>query len=310
LVGDTLAHHALEERVAAFMGAEAALLFNSGYAANVGLLSAFCGVGDVVFSDALNHASLVDGCRLSRAEVVVYPHRDMAALDALLREHPGRRRLVCTEAVFSMDGDRAPIRELVALCRLRGAALMVDEAHALGVLGAKGGGLCEELGVAGEVDLRMGTFGKALGVYGAFVAASQAAIDLLLNRARSLIFSTALPAPLCVASLRALTLLESEPTLRERLWRNVRTFATGLRQLGWELEPRSAIFPLVLGEPEVALGAAQKLRERGVLAKAIRPPTVPLGTSRIRFALSAAHTEADLERGLDALSTLRLPHGC
>jgi 8-amino-7-oxononanoate synthase len=307
LVGDSVEHHALEAAVAQFMETPAALLFNSGYAANVGAVSALVGPGDVVFSDALNHASLVDGCRLSRAEVVVYPHADLAALDTLLTRHPGRRRLVCTDAIFSMDGDRAPLRELVALCRLRGVGLMVDEAHALGLLGAKGQGLCEELGLASQVEVRMGTLGKALGVYGAFVATSGPTAELLLNRARPLVFSTALPPALCAAARCALELVQSDGALRQTLWRNVRRFAGGLRQLGFVGEGRSAIFPVVLGHPEVAMAAARRLRERGVLAKPIRPPTVPPGTSRLRFAISAAHREAHIDMALDALASLEQP---
>jgi 8-amino-7-oxononanoate synthase len=310
LVGDTVQHHALEAAVAQFMGAPSALLFNSGYAANLGAVSALVGPGDVVFSDALNHASLVDGCRLSRAQVVVYPHADLTALDTLLREHPGRRRLVCTDAIFSMDGDRAPLRELVALCRLRGVGLMVDEAHALGVLGSRGQGLCEELGLASQVDVRMGTLGKALGVYGAFVATSRPTAELLLNKARSLVFSTSLPPALCSAALCALELIQADGALRQTLWRNVRRFAGGLRQLGFVGEGRSAIFPVVLGEPETAVAAAKRLRDRGVLAKPIRPPTVPPGTSRLRFALSAAHSEAHIDMALDALASLEQPRVC
>jgi 8-amino-7-oxononanoate synthase len=310
LVGDSLAHHALEAALSGHMGTEAALLFNSGYAANVGVLSALCGPGDVVFSDALNHASIVDGCRLSRAKVVVYPHADMAALDTLLREHSGRRRLVCTDAIFSMDGDRAPVRELVALCRLRGAALMVDEAHALGMIGPTGAGLCEELGLASQVDVRVGTLGKALGAAGAFVATSRSAVQVLINRARSQVFSTALPPPLCAAACCALELSRSDPTLRQKLWRNIRRFAGGLRQLGFAAEVRSAIFPIVIGEADAAVAAARRIRDRGVLAKAIRPPTVPPGSSRLRFAMTAAHSEAHVDMALDALSALERPRAC
>lgn len=304
IVGDTTAHHALERRLADFAGAEAALLFNSGYAANVGALSALLGPEDVVFSDELNHASLIDGCRLSRARVVVFPHRDLRALDSLLSETPGRRRLVCTDAVFSMDGELAPVEGLVERCRRHGAALLVDEAHAVGVLGARGAGLCEELKLCGEVDLRVGTLGKALGVFGAFVATSRPVRELLIQRARSLVFSTSLPAALCAAAERAVSLCESEPELKERLWRNIRRFAAGLSGLGIPAEAKSAIFPVVLGAPERALEAAARLRARGVLAKAIRPPTVPEGTSRLRFAVSAAHSEEQLELALAALSEL------
>lgn len=308
VVGDTVAHHRLEQRLAAFEGTEAALLFNSGYAANTGIIPALVGPGDAVFSDALNHASLVDGCRLSRARVVVYPHKDVEALARALETTPARRRLVVTDTVFSMDGDWAPLREIVEVCRAHGAALMVDEAHATGVLGARGSGLCEELGVT--VDLRMGTLSKALGAMGAYVATSREVVDLLLNRARPFVFSTALPAAICAAAEAAVDAVERDVALRERLWRNIRRFAAGLRVLGLPAEARSAIFPVILGEPEVALAAARKCRERGLLVKAIRPPTVPEGTSRLRFCLSAAHTEGHIDLALEALRGVQvMKHG-
>jgi len=305
VVGDTEAHHALERAAAALMGAAAARLFNSGYAANAGILQALCGrPEDIVFSDALNHASLVDGCRLSRAEVVVYPHADARALERLLSATAGRRRVVCTDAVFSMDGDHAPLRELAEACERHEAALVVDEAHAVGVLGPAGGGLCEALGV--EADVRMATLGKALGAFGAVAVGSAEVVELLMNRARTFVFSTALPAAVCAAGEEAIAVMRAEPALREALWRNIRRMAEGLRALGVPAEARSAIFPLVLGEPGRALEVAAQLRERGVLAKAIRPPTVPKGTSRLRFAVTAAHSEAQIDRALEALAALEV----
>jgi 8-amino-7-oxononanoate synthase len=308
VVGDTEAHRALEARLAAFEDAEAVLLFNSGYSANVGLLPALVGEGDAAFSDALNHASLVDGCRLSRARVEVYPHADVGALAALLLSTPARRKLVVTDSVFSMDGDVAPLAELVDVCRRAGAALLVDEAHATGVLGTRGAGLCEALGLAGAVDVRMGTLGKALGAFGAYAATSVPVTTLLVNRARSLVFSTALPASACAAAGAALDLVEHDPELRPRLWRNIHCFHEGLRALGHPSRPSSAIFPLLLGSPERAVAAAAFLRTRGLLVKPIRPPTVPAGTSRLRFALSASHTTAHLEQALAGLQELKA-HG-
>lgn len=301
VVGDTSAHHRLEARLMAFERAEAVLLFNSGYAANTGIIPALVGAGDAVFSDALNHASLVDGCRLSRARVVVYPHADVDALAKALAETPGRRKLVVTDTVFSMDGDVAPLRDIVDVCRAHGAALMVDEAHATGVLGERGAGLCEELGLEGQVDLRMGTLSKALGGHGAYVATSRVVADLLISRARPFIFSTALPAAPCAAAEAAVDAVEKDSELRARLWRNIRRFSDGLRAMGLRAEPRSAVFPVVLGEPERALDAARRLREAGVLVKAIRPPTVPEGTSRLRFCLSAAHTVGHVDLALESL---------
>jgi 8-amino-7-oxononanoate synthase len=306
LVGDSAAHHSLEEKIARWMNSESALLFNTGYAANSGILPALCRAGDAIFADELNHASLIDGCRLSRAAVAVYPHCDLAALDRLLRTTPARRRLVCTEAIFSMDGDRAPVAEMIDLCRRHGAALVVDEAHALGILGATGAGLCEELGLAAEVDVRVGTLGKALGAFGAFAAAAQTVVDLLVNRARTLIFSTALPPAICFAAGRAIERVDGEPELRSRLWRNIRQFCEGLLELGIPAQPRSAIFPILLGEPGRAVEAAEHLRKRGVLAKPIRPPTVPAGTSRLRFSLCASHQPEQIALALQALGELEI----
>jgi 8-amino-7-oxononanoate synthase len=305
VVGGLEAHRSLERACAAFMGTPAALAFNSGYAANLGILQSLCGPEDVIFSDELNHASLVDGCRLSRATVVVYPHADVSALDALMSQHPGRRALVCTDAVFSMDGDWAPLRALVELCQARGAALMVDEAHALGVLGTRGRGLCEALGVESSVDLRMGTLGKALGGFGAFAATSPQVAELLFNRARSFVFSTALPPSVCAAAEAAFEIIASDPSLRFRLRRNILHLSEGFRALGIPAHGASAIVPWVLGEPQRALDAASALRARGLLVKPIRPPTVPVDTSRLRFALSAAHTEAQIDRALDAVAELQ-----
>jgi 8-amino-7-oxononanoate synthase len=308
VVGDTEVHRELEARLQTFEDAEAVLLFNGGYPANVGLVPALVGPEDAVFSDALNHASLVDGCRLSRARVCVYPHRDAGALAGLLRETPARRKLVVTDSVFSMDGDVAPLAELVDLCRRSGAALLVDEAHATGVLGPRGAGLCEALGLSRAVDVRMGTLGKALGAFGAYAATTRPVADLLVNRARSLVFSTALPPAVCAAAAAAVDLVEHDPELRPRLWRNIHRFADGLRALGHPAQASSAIFPLVVGAPERALAAAAFLRERGLLVKPIRPPTVPAGTSRLRFALSAAHTPDHLDQALAGLRELRT-HG-
>jgi len=301
VVGDLPAHRSLEARLERFEGTEAALLFNSGFAANTGIIPALVGDGDAVFSDALNHASLVDGCRLTRARTVVYPHADVLALSRLLTEVPARRKLVVTDAVFSMEGDVAPLVEIAEACQRHGAALMVDEAHATGVLGPRGAGLSEALGLSDAVDVRMGTLGKALGAFGAYAATSRPVADLLLNRARPLVFSTALPASVCAAAEAAVQVVETDQALRARLWSNIHRFAEGLLRLGLPASPRSAIFPVVLGTPERALAVASALRERGLLVRPIRPPTVPEGTSRLRFALSAAHTVEHLSQALSAL---------
>ena len=271
--GDFLPQHELEAELARFASSEAALLFGSGYAANCGILPSFAGPEDLILSDALNHASIIDGCRLSRARVEVYPHGDVGAVEKALRA-PARRKIVVTDAVFSMDGDRAPLRELAALCSAAGALLIVDEAHATGVIGPRGAGLAAELGVA--ADVRMATLSKAFGVAGAYVAASRAVCDLLLNRARPLIFSTALPPALACAARASLEILAGSEgdARRSRLWSNVRRFAAGLREAGLPAREDSAIFPVVTGTPDRALAMAAHLRELGILAKPIRPPTV------------------------------------
>jgi len=306
VVGDTEAHRRLEARLAALEGTEAVLLFNGGYPANLGLVQALVGRGDLVVSDALNHASLVDGCRLSRAEVSVVPHADVDAVSRALGRGGFRRKLVVTDAVFSMDGDLAPLGALADACARAGAALLVDEAHATGVLGTRGAGLGEAVGV--QPDVRMGTLGKALGGFGAYAATRRTVADFLVNRARSVVFSTTLPPALCEALVVAVDLLEHDPELRPRLWRNIRRFVDGLRRLGVPAEARSAIVPVILGTPERAVRASAFLRERGLLVKPIRPPTVPEGTSRLRFALSAAHTEAHIDGALQALQEARA-HG-
>ena len=298
--GDFAVQHELERALAAFEGTEAAVLFNSGYAANCGMLQALAGPEDLIVSDALNHASLIDGCRLSRARVEVVAHGDVAAVERHLKT-AARRKLVVTDSIFSMDGDRAPLRGLSEACTAHGAMLIVDEAHATGVVGPRGAGLCAEEGVV--PDLRMATLSKAVGIAGAYVAASRAVCDLLVNRARTLVFSTALPPALACAVLESLRILAGPEgdERRASLWSNVRRFASGLSSLGLAARADSPIFPLVLGAPDKAVASAARLRELGVLAKAIRPPTVPAGTSRIRFALSTAHTEAHVDRTLEAL---------
>jgi 8-amino-7-oxononanoate synthase len=302
--GDFSPHHLLEEELAGFDEAEAAILFNSGYAANCGLIPAFAGPEDVILSDALNHASIVDGCRISRARVELYPHGDVGALEAVLKTAFWPRRvLVVTDTVFSMDGDLAPLREIVDVCERHGALLAVDEAHATGVLGPRGAGLAKELGLESRVDLRMGTLSKAMGTIGAYVCGSRACCDLLLNRARPLIFSTALPPANVLASRVALRLLAGPEgdERRARLRKTIDRLRRGLRALGLPAHAASAIFPVVLGAPEKALRAADLLRRRGLLVKPIRPPTVPAGSSRLRIAVTAMHTDEHIDRLLDAV---------
>ncbi|HET8862877.1 MAG TPA: 8-amino-7-oxononanoate synthase [Solirubrobacterales bacterium] len=293
--GNMAPHRRLEERLAAFKGYEAALLFGSGYLANLGTISALAGRGEVVFSDELNHASIVDGCRLARAETFVYHHRDLEQLAWGLREARGRGSLIVTDGVFSMDGDVAPLEELTRLARDYGCRLMVDEAHATGALGPDGRGSVAAAGLSGEVDLVVGTLGKALGSYGAYVCASAELSEYLLNTARSFIFSTALPPPVLAAAMAALDLLEEEPAMVDRLGANAAALREGLRAEG--LSPGGGgrqIVPLEIGDPERTMALCERLLERGVFAQGIRPPTVPPGTSRLRFSAMATHEEADL----------------
>jgi len=300
ITGSLPVHARLEAALAEFEGSEAAVLFNSGYCANLGVLQALLGREDAVFCDALNHASLVDGARLCRAAVHVYPHLELRALDAALASSTARRKLIATDSVFSMDGDLAPLPALCDLAEKHQAMLVVDEAHATGIFGAQGSGLAEQLGCAARIDVRVGTLSKAAGSFGAFAAASRAVCELLMNRARAFVFTTALPPTVCAASLASLAEMQ-QPARRERLWRNIRLFADGLRALDLPAEPRSPIFPVVVGDSQGALQLGAALRERGVLAKAIRPPTVPAGTSRIRFSVGADHTEAQLRHALESL---------
>jgi 8-amino-7-oxononanoate synthase len=307
IAGNLPPHRALEARLAAWQGTEAALLFNSGYHANVGLVSALAGPEDVIFSDGLNHASLIDGCRLSRARVVVYRHCDAEDLARqLAHAPPGRRRLILTDSIFSMDGDRAPLPALAELARRHDALLIVDDAHAVGVLGRDGVGLCDGLDVA----LQMGTFGKALGGFGAFVAGSRLLIELLLQRARSFVFTTALPVPVVAAARAAIEWLPSDAAAerRGRLAAHADHFHRGLRELGFQLPPLpSHIVPLRVrgGDPRLAMDTSEALLARGIFAQGIRPPTVPSGSARLRFALMATHTPAQLDLALTALAELR-----
>jgi len=293
--GNMEPHRLLEERLAAFKGYEAALLFGSGYLANIGAISALAGPGEVVFSDQLNHASIVDGCRLSRAETFVYRHGDVEHLTWGMREAEGRGSLIVTDGVFSMDGDVAPLAELVGLARRHRCRLMVDEAHATGALGPGGRGSVAAAGLSGEVDLVVGTLGKALGSYGAYVCASAELTEYLLNTARSFIFSTAPPPPALSAALAALELLEAEPERVERLRANATALRSGLATEGLVVgDSETQIVPLEVGDAAPTMELCERLLERGVFAQGIRPPTVPEGSSRLRFSVMATHDEGEL----------------
>jgi 8-amino-7-oxononanoate synthase len=296
LISGSMSIHAdLEAKLAEFEGTEAALLFGSGYLANTGAIAALARRGEVVFSDELNHASIIDGCRLARAETFIYRHRDTEHLEWGLRRAAGRGALIVTDGVFSMDGDIAPLEELVVLARRHGCRLMVDEAHATGCLGPSGRGAVAAAGLIGEVDLIVGTLGKALGGYGAYVCGSREMTDFLINTARPFIFSTAPPPPAVAAASAALELLAESPKRVERLGANAAALRDGLRSEG--LEPISSdtqIVPLVVGEADDAMAFCERLLEEGIFAQAIRPPTVPPGTCRLRLTVMATHRVADL----------------
>jgi 8-amino-7-oxononanoate synthase len=296
-------HAAVEAKLAAFKGTEAALLFPSGYQANVGAIAGLVGRGDHVWSDALNHASIIDGCRLSRATVHVYPHCDVRTLEVdLAATPPGGRRLIVTDSVFSMDGDRAPLPALAAIAEHYHSWLMIDEAHATGVLGARGAGLAEADGVTDRVGVHVGTLGKALGGAGAYVAGSHALIELLVNRARSFIYTTGLAPAAAAAAGAALDVLAAEPDRRAALSANARRLRDGLRLLALDVPGDTHILPVMVGDNRRALSFADALLARGVLAHAIRPPTVPAGTARLRVTPMATHTAAQVERALDAFA--------
>jgi glycine C-acetyltransferase/8-amino-7-oxononanoate synthase len=293
--GNMSLHRRLEERIAAFSGYEGALLFGSGYLANLGTIAALAGRGQVVFSDALNHASIIDGCRLSRAERFVYRHADLEHLAWGLRKAGRRGALIVTDAVFSMDGDVAPVAQLVELARRHDCRLLVDEAHATGALGPGGRGAVAEAGLSGEVDLVVGTLGKALGSYGAYVCAGARLLDLLVNTARPFIFSTAPPPPVLGAALAALVLLDGQPGMVAQLRRNGAILRDALASRGLDLgASRTQIVPVVVGDATRAMALCERALEHRVFAQAIRPPTVPHGSSRLRLSVMANHRADEL----------------
>ena len=303
VVGHLSLHEAVEAELAAFKGTEAAVLFSTGYMANLGVISALLGQGDVIFSDRLNHASIMDGIKLSGASLQRFPHRDMNKLEKILQQTPGgKRRLIITDSVFSVDGDLAPLWELVALKERYGAWLMVDEAHATGVLGPGGAGLAQALNLTAVVDIHMGTLSKALGSLGGYVAGERRLIDYLHNKARSFIYTTAMPPPVLGAIQAALNIVREEPERRLRLLQESEKFRRGLQDAGFDtLGSETQIVPVLVGKNEPTLKFAAALRQRGLMAVALRPPTVPSGRARVRFSLSAAHTAADLAQALEAI---------
>lgn len=308
ITGNTVLHEQLESQLAVLKGTEAAILFNTGFMANLAVLSTLLGEGDVIFSDELNHASIIDGCRLSKANVVVYHHNDMADLEKKLLQrvdHGGNSRiLIVTDGVFSMDGDIARLPEIVELADRFEAWVMVDDAHATGVLGAHGGGTADYYGLPPEkVHVQLGTMSKALGAEGGFVAGSQLLVDYLRNRARPFIFSTALSPSVIASAGTAVELVLKEPERRVRLHEIARRVRDGLSYLGFQVLPgETPIIPVILGDPERAVEFGQRLEVNGVFAPAVRPPSVPPGTSRIRLTVMATQTDEDIAQTLNAFT--------
>ena len=307
IAGTMSLHVELERRFAAFKGAEAAIMFQSGFTANSGTVAAILSKKDVIVSDQLNHASIIDGARLSRAEIKVFPHKDAAAADGLLADTkaPGRHQLLITDGVFSMDGDIAPLPALVEVAERHGAIMMIDDAHASGVLGRNGRGTVDHFGLHGRVDIQVGTLSKAIGVLGGFIAGPQTLIDWLANRGRPFLFSTSAPPAVAAACIEALNILEEEPERVERLWDRTRFFKKGLAELGLDTgESETPITPVIAGEEAKAVELARMLWDEGVFAPAIVFPTVPKGRSRVRTIVTADHDEDDLREALAAFGTV------
>jgi glycine C-acetyltransferase len=300
--GNMTLHEELESQIAELKGTEAALVFNSGFQANTGIIPVLVGEGDVILSDALNHASIIDGSRLARAKIAVYGHCDLDELERGLRNSPpDSRKLIVTESLFSMDGDEAPLADIVSLAEEHGAVVMVDEAHATGIYEPNGAGLVAKLGLGDRVLVQMGTLGKALGGFGAYVAGSKALRELLINRCRSFIFTTSLPPTVMAMAIAAIDLIKKEPERRQALRNNCQLLRGGLELLGYSLgTSQSQILPLMIGDATQCMKLSEDLLQRGVFAQGIRPPTVSPGTSRLRITLMATHTREHIDLALRA----------
>jgi len=307
--GNLEIHEALESELAEFFGTEAALVFSTGYMANVGVIPALARQGDLVISDELSHASIIDGCRLSQAEVRVFPHGDLDCLEKVLRETASTQRevLVVVDGIYSMDGDLAPLAELVPLAKRWGATVLVDDAHGTGTLGATGRGSAELCGVHADVDILLGTLGKSLGSFGAFVAGSRALRDLLVNTARSFIFSCALAPPQVAAARAALEVMQREPWRREQLSQNADRLRNGLADRGISTTPSTThILPVIVGSNDATMELCERLLESGVYAQGIRHPSVPEGTARLRITLMATHRSSEIDHLMDLLEKERI----
>jgi len=304
--GNFKLYEELENRVARFKKQEAALVFNSGYAANLGAITTLVGRGDIVFSDRLNHASIIDAILLSRAQLKRYPHKDVHTLEKMLREqrteNREQRKLIVTDSLFSMDGDIAPLPEIVELAKRYGAMVMVDEAHAAGVFGENRSGLAEHFGLTKDIDVHMGTFSKALGCMGGFIAGSKALIDYLINKSRPLIYTTGMPPSVLASCIAAIDIIQKDEWMADILWENVDFMRKGLIDLGFSLTAaESQIMPIMVGDSEKAVEFSREIFEEGLFIQAIRPPTVPQGQARLRLTVMAAHKKEDLKKALEII---------
>ena len=303
IAGQMDLHKEFEAKLAKFKNVEACLVFQSGFTANSGTVSCILGKEDVIISDELNHASIIDGSRLSRAQIKVYPHADMDGLYETLKEAEGRHKLVVTDGVFSMDGDIAPLPEVVKLAKEFGAIVMVDDAHASGVLGRNGRGTVDHYDLHGQVDIQVGTLSKAIGVLGGYVAGPQKLIDYLVQRARPILFSTSHPPAVTAAGMEAIDILMEQPELIDTLWENTEFFRTGLQNLGFDTGASTTpIIPVIVGDERKAMQLADELFAEGVFAQGIAFPTVPRGLARVRTIITAAHTQEDLQFALDTFA--------
>ncbi|VAX36793.1 8-amino-7-oxononanoate synthase [hydrothermal vent metagenome] len=295
--GNMPAHQQLEHAIANFKGAEACLLFSSGYMANVGIISSLFGRGDIIFSDKFNHASIIDGILLSRAVFKRYPHRNMGVLEKMLKASKGhQRKVIITDSVFSMDGDIAPLDQIVALAQEYDCLVMIDEAHALGMMGKKGKGLAEHFNVEDKIDIQMGTLSKAAGSFGAYCCGSKALIEILINKARSFIYTTGLPPSVAAASQKAIEIIRQEDHLRTQLWEKTCYVQAALKQMGFNtMDSQTPIIPILVGEAKTSVQFSKRLLEEGFFISAIRPPTVPRDTARLRLTIMVMHTQEDLD---------------
>lgn len=304
--GTLKVHQLLEEKIAQFKGAESCLIFNTGYMANLGIISSLFDANDIIFCDKFNHASIIDGIMLSGAKLKRYPHGDMSALEEMLRKETGcRKRVIITDSVFSMDGDMAPLDKIVFLAKKYDCLVMIDEAHALGVLGKNGKGAAEYFGVEKDIDIQMGTLSKAVGSLGAYVCGSKDLISFLINRARSFIYTTALPTSVIAAASEGLDIIQTDSLLRKELWNKTFFLHNNLRKMGFDLlNTQTPIIPILVKDAVKAVKFSQRLFEKGILISAIRPPTVPPHTARLRLTVMATHTQQELEKLLDVLERI------